>query len=172
MEVKSSEINNSIIRITAVLAIIYGVGLYISDLRLGLLFIELYCRQDSFLLEEAVFHVFLNVVFCIILPGMLICAGIGLLKRKKWGWILSVASALIIFTARSIGIINKLARDYYYRDVNVELMMEAKKTVIGHYVIGYYSMMPVYISFVISLAVILFMRSKTVKNLFYKSAKV
>jgi len=99
------------------------------------------------------------VFFNLMIPITIVLGSIGLLKQKKWGWIVSIIVSLLIFTMNCAGTINFAIASYFYRNIPLPTIPEGVH-------VEYYSMIPTYITTCISLAYIFFLNQKYVKNIF------
>lgn len=148
-----------IIKIISIILVLYGGYLLISGINgvwwtVKFLF---YPTSNTFL--EIVYYSSLTFLFSLILPFGAICGGIGLFKKKKWGWVLSIIISLIIFTMSFVGTINFAMASYYNRTIPIPPIPEGV-------IVEEVSMIPTYITAIISLAFIIVLNRKSVKNRF------
>ncbi len=101
------------------------------------------------------------VFFNFMIPVSIILGSIGLLKQKKWGWIVSIIVSLLVFIMNFAGTINFAIASYFYFYKNIPL-----PTIPEGAHVEYYSMIPTYITTCISLAYIFFLNQKHVKSIF------
>lgn len=156
---------NHIIKFLALLSVVYGVVKILLGLR-GIWFAITYIFYSSSITFISILYAvgmpFLYIVF---IPAAAIVGGVGLYKKKKWGWILSITISLIIFTLHCAGSINFLIASYFYRNIPLPPIPEGSDV---HYI----SMIPTYIITVMSLIYTLILRNKAIKNVFNKSHRV
>ncbi len=109
--------NNCIIKILAVLLIVYGIIeilLGAKSIWFGITYI-FYSPSINFV--SILYVVGIPLFFILLIPAAAIAGGIGLYQKKKWGWILSIIISLTIFTIYCAGSINFLIASYCYRNI-------------------------------------------------------
>lgn len=148
-----------LIRLLAVVLIVYGgVNLLIGMKPLWWTISSLFYPSQNTLLERLYYDA-LTFFYCLTLPVAEILGGTGLFKEKKWGWIVSVAVCLIIFTLSFAGTINFAIASYVLRNVPMPPIPE------GAEVVGYYSMIPTYITTLVSIVFVSLLNRKSVKQI-------
>jgi hypothetical protein len=109
--------------------------------------------HENLLLSAACFLVFL------MLPVAIFIAGFGILKIKKWGWRLAMASCIITLIINFYGTINFAINSYKFRNLPIPTISESVHVV-------FVSMWPTYIEALISALLIMLLIQKSIKNSF------
>ena len=120
----------------------------------GLLRPSSFATFQDYLLYSAV-----SLFFFIILPLVILVAGIGILKLKKRGWQLAILVCAITFIINFIGIINFSCAVYKTHNIPMPPIPKG-----AH--VGIVSMWPTYISAVISPLLIWLLTRKSIKTAF------
>ena len=147
------------IKLLAIIPIIYGgveLLLGMKSLWLTLQFM-FYPSSDS--LSKSLYYSSMIFFFKLMIPVGAILGGIGLFQQKRWGWALSVIVSLVVFTMNCAGAINFAIASYHFRNIDMPPIPEGAET-------GYYSMIPTYITTVVSLVFVLLLNRKSVKQFF------
>ena len=158
---KMFEKTRYLVKVLAIISIIYGGIKLPSGIKSVWLIIQHFFYSTTNSLWVILYLSSLTFFFSLVFPIGAICAGLGLLQQKKWGWILSIILSLVIFTINCAGTINFAIASYYFRNIPIPPIPEG-----AH--VGYYSMIPTYITTFISLAFIIVLRHKSVKNIFFQ----
>lgn len=153
------EKTKNIIKLVAIFLVLYGGFELLSSIKGVWWSIQSFFYLTSNTFWEIIYFSSLIFFFSLMLPIGAICGGIGLLRQRKWGWILSKIVSLVIFTMSFAATINFAIASYYYRNIPIPPIPEGA-------VVGYVSMIPTYITTFISLAFITVLNRKSVKNLF------
>ena len=114
--------------------------------------------------SEIFYYGGLALLLTFIIPAFSIIGGIGLLKYKRWGWIISVIVSSVLFIISSFGTINFIIASYRFRNTPVPPISEGS-------VVRYYSMIPTYIQGAASLIIILLLLRNSIKKPFLGSIK-
>ena len=153
------EQTRNIIKLLATVLVIYGGFEFLSGIKGVWWSIRSFFYPTSNTIWEIIYFSSLTFFFSLILPIGAICGGIGLLRRKKWGWILSIIVSLTIFTISFAGTINFAIASYYYRNIPIPPFPEGS-------IVEHVSMIPTWIITVLSLVYILILKRKSVKGMF------
>jgi hypothetical protein len=129
--------------------------LYAKDIWWSLVFLfnpsPLRSLQENLLLSAASFLLF------VMLPLAALIAGFGILKIKKWGWWLAIASCILTFIVNFYRTINFAITTYKFKNQPIPPIPE------GAHVI-FISMWPTYIYTVISALLIILLTRKAIKD--------
>jgi len=123
-------------------------GLWLS---LGFLF---YPTNNS--LSESIYYLALIFFFNTLIPTLILISGIGLLKKKKWGWYFAFTITFIVFALSLTSTINFIIASYHYRDMPMPSVPEGS-------VVQRISMIPTYITTVSSLAFLIILSRKSIR---------
>ncbi len=156
---KMSDKTRYLIKVLAIVSIVYGGIKLLFGMKSVWLTIQYIFYSTSEPFWELLYWSSLTFIISLVVPIAAICGGLGLLQQKRWGWILSIIVSLIIFTINCAGTINFAIVSYYFRNIPMPPIPEG-----AH--VEYYSMIPTYITTFISLAFIIVLRHKSVKNIF------
>ncbi len=156
-----SEKTRYLVKVLAIISIIYGAIKLPSGMKSVWWISQHFYYSTSNSFWGILYLSSLTFIFSVVFPIGAICAGLGLFKEKKWGWILSIIVSLIIFTINCAGTINFIIASYFFRNIPIPPIPEG-----AH--VGYYSMIPTYSATLISLAFIMVLRHKLVKNVFFQ----
>ena len=153
---------NHIIKLLALLLISYGAGKILFGLK-GIWFSITYIFYSSSITFLSILYaVGMPFLYLIVIPVVAIIGGMGLYKKKKWGWNLSISISLIIFILNCAGTVNFLIASYFYRNIPLPPIPEGS-------VVHTISMIPAYITTIISLLCVLSLRHKAVKDVFIQA---
>jgi hypothetical protein len=129
--------------------------LYASDIWWSLVF--LFQPVSSMSLQEYLLWSAASLLLYVILPLASFIAGFGILKIKKWGWWLALASCIITFIINFYGTINYAITSSKFRNMPMPEIPE------GYNVI-YISMWPTYIYTISSALLIILLTRKLIKD--------
>ena len=150
-----------LIRLLAIVLIVYGgVELLLGIKSLWWTIRDFFYSSHITSLLTRLYYGGFIFFFNLVRPVAAILGGIGLFQQKKWGWIVSVAVCLVIFTLGFAGTINYAIASYLLRYVPLPPIPE------GAQVVRYYSMIPNYITTLVSIVFVLLLNRKSVKQLF------
>ena len=153
---------NHITKSLSILLVLYGAAkifLGVKSLWLAITYI-FYSSSITFL--SVLYTLGLPLIYIVLIPVGAISGGVGLYQKKKWGWILSISISLIIFALHFAGTVNFIIASYFYENIPLPPIPEGSH-------VQYSSMIPTYITTVVSLICILILRQKAVKNEFIKA---
>jgi hypothetical protein len=100
------------------------------------------------------------IIISIILPLAIFIAGIGLIRIRRWGWILAVTVCSVTFIIKFIGTMNFAFAVYMLKDNPIPPIPEGA-------VVGYVSMWPTYIYGIASGLLILVLTRKSIRKAFH-----
>jgi hypothetical protein len=101
-----------------------------------------------------------SLFFFIILPLAILVAGIGVIRIKRWGWILAITVCAVTFIVKLIGTMNFEFAVYRLKDHPIPPITEGA-------VVGYVSMWPTYIYGIASGLLILVLTRNSIKKAFH-----
>lgn len=131
--------------------------LYANDIWLSLVFLfhpsPLMSLRENLLWNVASFLLF------VALPLATFIAGCGILKIKKWGWCLAMASCILTLIVNFYGTINFAITRYQFRNLPMPIIPES-----AH--VEFISMWPTYMYALISALLIMLLTQKSIKNAF------
>jgi len=108
-------------------------------------------------ISEQIFYSTMTILLTIILPSAAIIGGIGLLKQKKWGWIVAVVIAISTFIMGALGTINFIIESDRYRNMPISFIS-------GGEVVDTISMIPTYIQCIVALIILILLSRKFIKQ--------
>jgi hypothetical protein len=147
-----------LIRLLAIVLIVYGgVELVLGMKPVWWTLRGFFYPSQNTLLEILYFSGMI-FFFNLMLPVAAIFGGTGLLQQKKWGWILSLTVSLVIFAFGFATTINYAIASYVLRNVPMPPIPEG--AVVGEYC----SMVPTYITTLVSIVFVFLLNRKSVKQ--------
>ncbi len=152
---------NKIIKLVGVLFIIVGslqIILKVKGIWWSLTFLfrpNAYPTAYDYLLYSTA-----SLFFLIILPLAILVSGIGLIRIKRWGWMLAITVCTITFFIKSVGTINFVFAVYKLKDNPIPPFPNGA-------VVGYVSMWPTYIYGIASGLLILVLTRNSIKQAFH-----
>ena len=128
---------------------------YANDIWLSLFI--LFHPSPQMSLQENLLWSSTSLLLLVVLPFATSIAGFGILKIKKWGWWLAMASCILTFIVNFYGTINFAIASYKFRNLPMPTIPE------GSYFI-FISMWPTYIRAIISALLIILLTRKSIKD--------
>jgi len=112
--------------------------------------------------HDYLFYSAASLFFFIILPLAIGISGIGIIRIRRWGWLLAIMACTITFIVKFIGTINYAFAVYKSKGNPMPTIPE------GAQVAGFVSMWPMYIYAITSALLILLLTRSSIKKTFNK----
>jgi hypothetical protein len=122
--------------------------------------LEMWLRPSSFMtIQEYLFFTAISLLFLLVLPVAVLMAGYGMVRIRRWGWVLAVIACVVRFLFSLYGTINFAIASYESRNVPIPKIPEG-----AH--VEFASMWPTYIYALSSTLLILLLTRNSVRKAF------
>ena len=149
--------NGSIIKIIAVLLIVYGVTKILFALKSIWFAVRHILYSSSINFVSIIYVSGIPFLLIFLISAAAITGGVGLYQKKRWGWILSITVSLATFTIYCGGTINFLIASYLHKNIPMPSFSEGEH-------VEHFSMIPTYVITVVSLIYVFVLSRKSIKN--------
>ena len=154
-----------IIKLLGVLFVATGLLQLISKAK-GILWslFDLFHPNHFVKIEDYILLGPISLFFLVVLPVAALISGYGMLKIRRWGWLLAIISCLITFIMNFYGAVNFILANYKVQNPPMPKFPEGAHIVVV-------SMWPTYIYAGVSAVLILLLTRNSVRDAFRKISK-